>query len=458
MTDKDDKDTRRAQRRAKQAEATQSLAKQDSDVQDSEGEGGEGEARRSGSGAGGLDQIRDRNARIRAEAAAERQKKRERERAPSASVPVGLDASERMDDILVRTTHAVTVWVRRNFKWLQWIVIGSAVGGLGWEGYQYFTLSAAARTTDATFLGVDAERGRVTGADESPEEANSPEGRLDNAPRFTTIDEQRAAAEANYRKAIAAHGKSNAGTFARLGLAGILFDQKKWDESLSLYRDVRASELAKLDSEVRGRALEGIGLCLEAKKETDQALQSFRELTNQEGLGALSVAGLYHQGRVLLARGDKDGAKKVLLDAKERLQKKDPNAAAEEGSTTPPTYLSKAVGRVLGEIDPSLATGMGEGNTLQELLNSDPALLQRYLDQMRNRQPQPAAPTGEPPLTPESGAPAEPSGDNAPATPSAAGEAPAPAAPVPPPPEPSAPAAPVPPPPEPSAPPSNEAG
>ncbi len=381
MTDHSD-DTRRAQRRAKtEDQGDTTSVEQASDAPPP--------------ASNAIEQIRDRNARMRAEAARDRQSKRERGRA--AHAPVGLDASERMDDILVRTTHAVTVWVRANFKWLQWVVIGTVVGGLGFQGYRYFTLTAAAQTTDAAFLGVDAERGRVVpqteGQDADEEQAIA---RLSTAPSFVSAEERATAAEDRYRRAIREQGEKTGGWFARLGLAGLLFEQKKWDESLSLYRAVRASDLAREDLDVRGRALEGMGFCLEAKKDLEGALQAYRELTNMEGAANLSTTGLYHQGRLLLARGDKDKAKELLLKAKERLVDKDKKP---EQAERRPTYLAKGVGRLLAEIDPALASGLAEPPNLGDLLKSDPERLQKLLERMQHQTPPappavPAAPVG----------------------------------------------------------------
>ncbi len=88
---------------------------------------------------------------------------------------------------------------------------------------------------------------------------------------------------------------------------------------LNLYRQVRMGKLAQDDLEVRGRAIEGTGFCLEAKSDLEGALKSFRELSNLEGSLEFAVLGLYHQARILLAQGKRDLAKELLLKAQKRL-------------------------------------------------------------------------------------------------------------------------------------------
>ena len=119
MTDENEQGTRREQRRAKQ-------------LGQSSGEPASPE------------DIRDRNARLRAKAAADRQSKRERDRARVAATASGLDASERLDDVFVRTTHAVTLWIRKNFRWLQWALVLAVLGMFGVQGLRYYQRQTAA--------------------------------------------------------------------------------------------------------------------------------------------------------------------------------------------------------------------------------------------------------------------------------------------------------------------------
>jgi tetratricopeptide (TPR) repeat protein len=206
-----------------------------------------------------------------------------------------------------------------------------------------------------------------------------------------------AAAEAGYRRTVSAYPKTGAGWVARLGLAGILFDQKKWDEALSHYRAVRSSEIAKVDPDVLGRAIEGTGLCLEAKGDRAGALTAFRELTNQEVAPWLSTLGLYHQARLLLADGNKEKAKELANKAKERLEKETKDTAA--GASARSGYLAETLKLLLARIEPAKET---LAPNIEQVLQQDPEKLQKLIDDLKKQAP---------PATPSAPAPSAPGGN-----------------------------------------------
>jgi len=408
VTELEDKASRRAQRREQQKNASgevTSSQEKPSRLESAEGpdepgsdEGAEPESIGEGKP---VREIRDRNAKIRAQAAEERRAKRERERT-AVAMPSGLDAAERMDDIFVRTTHASATWVRKNFKWMQWVVILGVAGGFSVQVYRYVSRSKAAKSTDALAVGVTAEGGTVR-PEKGEEQGNNPEfSKLDPRPVYETPQAKLAAAEEGYRKAMSGHSNSGAGWVARLGLAGVLYDQKKWDDALLQYRAVRASDVAKLDGDVLGRSIEGIGLTLEAKGDRAGALTAYRELTNQEQAPWLSTLGLYHQARMLLADGNKDKAKELAAKAKERLDKdaKERGEGTEKGAPSKPGYLSESLKMLMAQIDPNSASS-SSGRDINDALMNDPAKLQKLIDDMQKQAPAsapaaPAAPGGHP--------------------------------------------------------------
>ncbi len=335
------------------------------------------------------DDIRDRNARLRAKSAADRQQKRERDRARIAATAAGLDASERLDDVFVRTTHAVTQWIRKNFRWLQWALVAAVVGMFGIQGVRYYQRQVSAKSADALMAGVTAQSGTV-GDDEQAKSIPDELRRWDNRPMFADTQARLSAAEKDYKAAVERYGKTGAGDYARLQLAGIKYDEKAFDDALGLYRQVRSGKLAKDNLEVRGRSIEGIGFCLEANADLEGALKSFRELSNLEGSLEFAVLGLYHQARVLLAQGKGDMAKEILLKAQKRLgDDKDAAAAA---------YFKRPVEELLFQIDPSAVATTGSPD-LSELLRRDPARLQRMIDSLKHKGSE--APPGEEPGEPQ---------------------------------------------------------
>ena len=367
MANENDQATRREQRRAKQQAAQPDAT---APAQGAEGAGQE---------------IRDRNARLRAKAAAERQTKQAESRARIAATASGLDASERLDDIFVRTTHFITEWVRHNFRWLQWALVLTVVGMFGVQGVRYYQRQAAAKSTDLLMEAERALSGTVGDDDEKTKSIPEEMRRWDTRPSFHDDEQRLSVAEKDFKSAIERYGKTGAGDHARLGLAGVKYDQKAFDAALELYRQVRMSKLAETDLEVKGRAIEGIGFCLESKSDLEGALKSFRELSNIEGSLEFAVLGLYHQARVLTAQGKKDEAKTLLTKAQKRL--------ADEKDSASASYYKRPVQEALALLDPS--AGAASTPDLSELLRRDPSRLQQMLKGMKR--PGSGAPAGDEP-------------------------------------------------------------
>ena len=85
------------------------------------------------------------------------------------------------------------------------------------------------------------------------------------------------AAQEAYKKASELQPGSGTALLAQLGLAGVAYDLSKYDEAQTAYEQVKASLLGASDADVKGRATEGIGLCLEAKNDREGAIKAFRD-------------------------------------------------------------------------------------------------------------------------------------------------------------------------------------
>ena len=221
----------------------------------------------------GAEAIRDKNRRIREEAAQKRRAKRDEEKVARRPTLGQLEASEIVDDALARTTHAVTGWLRNHFTLVQWIIVAGFAGGIGWQVYVHHRGKVEGRTSDVLMTGVDQERARVG---DTPSEADPMTGISDPRPTQKSDEERLRAAEAAYRKVT--EGETMR-ALARLGLAGVLFDQGKYKEALAEYKAVRDTKLAQEDSDVRARVIEGIGLTQEALTDPAAAKKTFHALT-----------------------------------------------------------------------------------------------------------------------------------------------------------------------------------
>jgi len=294
---------------------------------------------------------RDRNRRLREEMAGGR-------RGKQTAIPArNLEASEIVDDALARTTQAAGAWLKKNANAVQWVVILCLVGWVGYAIYKYRAGRAAEQASAKLSTAIRAEGARI-GSDETKPDPQT--GLSDTRPTFATEEQRLKAAEQQYR-AVAEGGSTSAATFARLGLASVLYDQGKFADAKAAYQAVKDSKLANQDVAVKGRALEGIGLSLEATGDKDGALKAFGELSNIDALG-FNALGAYHQARLSEAAGNIDKAKEYLKDAQKRLDTlagDSKDAKKPLGGNT--SYLQQAVRDLQRRVDPSAVPAPGSG-------------------------------------------------------------------------------------------------
>ncbi|MET0791795.1 MAG: hypothetical protein ABW061_09765, partial [Polyangiaceae bacterium] len=154
---------------------------------------------------------------------------------------------------------------------------------------------------------------------------------------------------------IADSGSTAAATFAKLGLATVLYDQGKYADAKVAYQAVKDSKLAGQDLAVKGRALEGVGISLEGAGDKEGAGKAFEELAKVDGLG-FNALGAYHQARLAFAAGNPEKAKELLKDAQKQIDALAPPEAKDAKKPLgggPTSYLQQSVKDLLRRVDPS---------------------------------------------------------------------------------------------------------
>lgn len=289
----------------------------------------------------------------------------------------GLAPGEMVDDALARGMASFIRWLRDHTALMQGAVVVAILAGAGYAYYQHRVEKRAEEVSSALFKGVRSDLGKVTPSPKTEEEAMQ-----DPAPSWRSPEDRRTAALVSYRKAMTTAQGSGAAILARLGEAGLLFEQKNWDGAITALREVKASPLAKADASVRGRAADMEGLALEAKGDLDGALKAFREVQNTD-LRGLKELGMYEQARVLYGRGDTAGAKNLLVSVREKLHPKSEETAAAGPSAEQRMFpfLSSQVDDLLRRIDPSsVTTGAGRAGG-----KMSPADLERLQEQFKRQ-------------------------------------------------------------------------
>ncbi len=266
-------------------------------------------------------------------------------KAPPKRAPVtAVDA-----DPLLEKTQEFTKWAKKNRT-----VVASVVGlvvlvALGFSANTYFEKKKESDASVELAKAVADERGRIG----DPDKEVDPDRPKDPRPVFKTSADLREAALKQYREVETKFPNTGAAYLARLSEGSLLLDKHEPDGAIAAFNDAKASPLAQADSEVKGRALEGLGFAYELKaqatpadsaKNLDDALKFYRELENTDVKGFKEL-GMYHQARVYEAKGDKDRAKELLKSLHERVAKPG------EGHAFP--YLEVVTDDRLRAIDPT---------------------------------------------------------------------------------------------------------
>jgi len=283
------------------------------------------------------------NRQARRTSAAQARARRKRER--DAASAVGLDAAEMVDDALVRFTDKASRLARRHSNVLQWVFGISVIGWLGWQVYSWRQGNVNAERSDALIAAVTLEHGKT--GDPSEQGKPNANGIIDPTPIFETDVKRLQAAADEFGKAAEISPSSPAAAFARLGQAGVLLEQGKAEEARAAFEQVSAMAGARDSIEVRGSALEGRALSLEAKGDLPGALAAFEELG---GVPSFESRALFQQARIKHLQGD-DTASKALLN---KLFKNlgPPKAATLGGLPDRPEFLRQRAVQLTNVVDP----------------------------------------------------------------------------------------------------------
>lgn len=164
---------------------------------------------------------------------------------------------------------------------------------------------------------------------------------------FKTEKEKEAAAAKVLADFRSENPGSRAAAVAALALGQTRLREGKADEALTLYDEYLKA--ATVDDPLRAAALEGRGYALEAKGDFDGAIGAFGRLAEENKTDFMKGMGLYHRGRMLSLKGQKEEAAKAFAEipgtapgtAAARLALERLTALAAEGVKTPPPAVPK---------------------------------------------------------------------------------------------------------------------
>jgi hypothetical protein len=255
-------------------------------------------------------------------------------------------------DVLIKGSGKFATWMRENVSTVVGVAIAGILGLLGAGVWAWRAEVKDDGASSAITAALDDEDGRI--GDPSKEDEADELASKDPRPVFKTEAERRDAAIAKYRDVETKYKGTGAAYLARLEEGSLLLDKGDLDGAIAAYNDTLASPLAAADSEVKGRALEGVGFAYEAKAAADpgtkdkwleQAAQQFRALENTDVKGFKEL-GMYDQARIAEEQGNKDKAIELLKSLHGRF--------AQAGSDEHPfVYLEQVADDRLGLLDPT---------------------------------------------------------------------------------------------------------
>jgi hypothetical protein len=257
---------------------------------------------------------------------------------PKSTVATAVDAG----DPLLNRTAELSKWLKKNSKQVQYVVVAAVVAVAGAAGYMYYQQNREEQASALLDGAVSDERGTIGDPDKDDDDRPKPP-----YPVFKTAEDRRESALKKYRDVQSKYPGSGAAYLARLAEGSVLLDKREADAAASAFRDVIASPLAQTDHDVKGRALEGLGFAFELKPSPDEALKTFKELENVDVKGFKEL-GMYHQARILEAKGEKDPAKELLKTLLERI-----NKPGDKPGEHPFPYLQEVAEDRLRTLDPS---------------------------------------------------------------------------------------------------------
>ena len=300
---------------------------------------------------------------------------------PARVVATAADA----DPLLDRTVD-FSKWAKKNQSMVTGVVAAAVLAVAGSFGYVAYEHKRESSASTQLAKAVADEQGRI-GDPDKEEDADRPH---DPTPIFKTNDDRREAALQGYRGVETKYPGTGAAILARLAEGSLLLDKEDADGALAAYGDVVGSALAHADTEVRGRALEGLGFAYELKADAqtgdgakdllEKAAKEYRELTNTD-VDGFKELGMYHQARIFQKEGSKDQAVDLLKKLHERLHK----GGSDEHTFV---YLEQVADDALRSLAPDAlppkSSGMGPRMGGRGGKNQlDPATLQRLMDQMK---------------------------------------------------------------------------
>lgn len=216
-------------------------------------------------------------------------------------------------DEFITLTQRAWVWVSEHSTRVLAMLGGTAVIVAAAWSWNYFALGRAERSTALLSKALEVDEAAVSSAGGAQDTAAG------SGPRFKTDSERLTAAETAYGQALDEGHGQRLRAMALLMRAGVRYQRGRYQEALTDYEAFLRDADQETTRLFGAAATEGLMYCYEARRQWPEALRAAARLPRE---GDARFAALYHEGRLLLGKGDRRGAeerlRQVVAGAKSR--------------------------------------------------------------------------------------------------------------------------------------------
>lgn len=196
-------------------------------------------------------------------------------------------------------SHRVWVWVKDHAtRVIVMLVVAIAISVAAWT-WSYLAEQHAEEATAEIGRGLEIYNASVVELADVDKQGD------DGIPRFQTRNAKLKAAEREFGQVVGQRGSGDVGLMAVLMRAGARLELGRYADAAKDYE--RFVQQADRDHALRSMAIEGLIYAFEAQKKWDAAINSVARLPRD---GEKRFEAMYHEARILLAKGDRKGAVK----------------------------------------------------------------------------------------------------------------------------------------------------
>ncbi len=205
-------------------------------------------------------------------------------------------------DEFLQTSRTVYDWMSDHSKLVLTVAVVLFVGGLAYSSAAAYGEHVDAQASDLLAAVLDAQQGQVDTSGALKDQ------KLDMR-IYATQQEKDTAIKEAAQVVLDAHSGHQTAAIAGMYMGKACLDLDDFDCAVGAFE--KSVKILEQSDPLRNAMLLGLAAAYEAKGDVDQAIKNY-QLVADGSMAFEKDQGLFHSGRMLLAKGDKDMAKSYL--------------------------------------------------------------------------------------------------------------------------------------------------